>query len=370
MTDDEARETVEDAARDIEAALRVSLGKIIADIQKGVEPRTAVQTAMDSFQGEMAAVMAAGLSKLLQESIGTTEAMSITVGHVALSSHLYAEARAVSESVQGIVQRHVRGFQDARALARELFDGYNFREPDAEPLKLVPTNPRLPRYLRDALLSDSAVADDLSRAFARIQVDKLSTPALQAAYRQLLDTIDRLEATGVGKALLEKRINIAFFERVRYFAQRIAQTELHRAYAEREAELLMADEDVEFVQIRRAPGRHQPCICALLVGRNLYGLGAGIYPKAQAPVPPFHPFCFCIMSPRLDLTGKTAAPRDEGGDAYFLRRVGEPVSGYIMGSQAKRDRVLQGESAEDVANASKIPMYRIRKAADVAARAT
>jgi hypothetical protein len=358
MNEQEARELEQRAADAIDESVRVAFQKVIADIQAGVEPRTAVQNAMDGFSGEMAAIMADGLSKLLSESIGSREVTAITVGGVSLSRHLYAESRAVSESVQGIVQRHVRGFQDARALALELFQGYGFRQD--EPLKFNPTNQRLPKYLREALLSDQKTADELSLAFARIQVDKLSTPALQAAYRQLLDAIDKAEASGAGKLLLEKRINIAFYERVRYFAVRIARTELHRAYAAREVDLIMADVDIEYVQIRRAPGRQEPCICVLMTGRNLYKLGPGVYPKAKAPIPPFHPFCMCVMSPRLDLTGKTAAPRDDEGDAYFLRRVGEKEAGYIMGSQAKRDRVFAGASAESVANSGKDPLYMIR----------
>lgn len=363
MTPEEARQIEAAAAAEIEAAVEAAYVQVVSDIRRGTAPRDAVQAAMASFEGVMASEMAAGLSALLQETVGGTQAMAIVVGGVTLSRRLYAEAATVSNEVQGIVQRHVAGVQDARRLALELFEGYRFREPDAEPLQFNRNNEKLPRYLREALLTDDAVAADLSRAYAKVQVSGLSTPALRAAYTQLLEAIDRMEA-GSGDALLTKRIEIAFFERMRYFATRIAKTELHRAYAQREARLLLADADLDFVQIRRAPGRAQPCICVLFTGRDLYGLGPGVYPKANAPLPPYHPFCRCIMAPRFDLTGRTPRPMDEGGDAYFLRRLGEGVAGRVMGSRSKADEVLsRGVPAVVVVNRGRDPLYHVKTAA-------
>jgi hypothetical protein len=200
--------------------------------------------------------------------------------------------------------------------------------------------------------------DGLERALARMQVDNLSTPALKAAYSEALAALDALEG-GAGTKLLEKRLEVAFFERMRYFAARIARTELHRAYSDAEALRLMLDADVEFIQIRRTPGGGV-CICSLMTGRDLYGLGPGVYPKALAPRPPFHPHCRCVMSPRLDLTGKKAKEVNPDGDRYFLQRLDAPIAARIMGSQAKRDMVLRGTSAETVANSGRDPQYFIR----------
>lgn len=123
----------------------------------------------------------------------------------------------------------------------------------------------------------------------------------------------------------------------------------------------MDDRDVDFVQIRRAPGGAQePCICVLMTQRDRYGMGPGVYPKAQAPRPPFHPHCRCVMSPRLDLTGRKARQEDPNADAYFLDRIGETTAARVMGSKAKRDQVLAGTSAESVYNASIDPLYRVR----------
>lgn len=364
MTPEQERAEIDDAVKSIEAELRAAQARLMQLILAGDDPREAVAVVIASFSGEMEQTLREAFAAILRDAAGSASDVPFVIGQVSLSTKLYAEAVATGEVVRGIVQRQTRGFMDARSLALQLFEGYGFRDPEAEPLKLTPTNDRLPKYLREALLSDADIAGDMQRAFARIQVDGLSSQALRAAYTDLLNAIEGLES-GAGRALLMRKVEIAFFERMRYFASRIARTELHRAYAEREARLIMDDVDVEFVQVLRAPGRQQPCICVLFTGRDLYGLGPGVYPKRQAPLPPYHPFCMCVMSPRLDLTGREVPNRDEGGDAYFLNRLGESTAGRIMGSQAKADEVRRGRTAEDVANAGRNPAYRVKRAADV-----
>ncbi|MEY2656101.1 MAG: hypothetical protein RLZZ524_3129 [Pseudomonadota bacterium] len=359
MTPEQELALLDATVAGLDDELRDAFAELVKLIQGGMAPRDAVQQVMDSFQGTMAETMAVALSGILGQAVGATDVMELQVGAVSLSRKLWAESASVSETVQSVVTRHVQGFIDARRLALELFEGYGFRDPGAEPLRMNPTNPRLPEYMRRALLTDPKMRDGLERALARLQVDNLSTPALRAAYSEALAALDALE-DGAGTKLLEKRLEVAFFERMRYFAARIARTELHRAYSDAEALRLMLDADVEFIQIRRTPGGGV-CICSLMTGRDLYGLGPGVYPKALAPRPPFHPHCRCVMSPRLDLTGKKAKEANPDGDRYFLQRLDAPIAARIMGSQAKRDAVLRGTSAEAVTNSGRDPQYFIRR---------
>lgn len=366
MTPSEERARIDEAVEDIESALSAAYADMLAAIIAGQEPRAAVAAAMGSFTGAAESAMRAAFAEILAGAVGSASDVPIVVGAVSLSASLYAEAQATSEVVRGIVQKQAAGVQDARALALQLFEGYGFRDPAAEPLKMAPNNPKLPLYMREALLADDSVLGDMSRGFAKLQAGNLSTPALRAAYSELLAVIDSLDGGPKGQALLKRKLDVAFFERMRYFATRIARTELHKAYAEREVLIMRADPDIEFVQVRRSPGQNLPCICDLFSGRDLYGLGPGVYPKEQAPVPGYHPFCRCVLAPRLDLTGRTAKERDEGGDAYFLSRLGEGTAGRIMGSRAKADEVLQGNrTAEEVANASRNPAYRVRRAEEI-----
>jgi hypothetical protein len=123
--------------------------------------------------------------------------------------------------------------------------------------------------------------------------------------------------------------------------------------------ILMDDEAIQYVQVRRAPGG-EPCICSLFAGRDLYGLGAGVYPKAAAPMPPYHPFCRCVVSPRLDLNGRTAKDRDEAGNAYFLSRLDQSVAARVIGSRARLEQALKGTSPEAIANGGRDPLYWVR----------
>lgn len=349
MTPEQERALLAATAAGLDGDAREAFAELLDLIRAGTAPRDAVEQVMAGFADDVAGVLAGALSAVMAQSVGTESALQLRVGTVPLSSRLYAEAGDVAAVVQGVVDRHLRGFAEARALALQLFEGYGFRDPAAEPLKISRRNPALPRYLREALLTDPGLEGEFDRYLARLQVNGLTTPALRAAYSGVLDAIGGLEA-GDGQDLLEKRLRVAFYERVRYFAQRIAQTEIHRAFARRQAQELMDDADVEFVQIRRAPGRGEPCICVLYAGRDLYGLGPGVYPKARAPLPPFHPYCRCVVSPRLDLTGRRAQPEDAEADVYFLRSLGLRAGAQVMGSRAKLALVLEtGRTAEEVA---------------------
>jgi len=290
MTPTEQQKLLASLGADVEAEVLAAYNRAMELMRRGTAPRDAIQQVMDNFTGEYAGLMSEALSAVLQQSVGTASVLAIQVGQVSLSRRLYAEAQDVSNVVQGIVQRHVAGMQDARRLALELFEGYNFRDPAAEPLQINRRNRDLPRYLREVILTDDRLEREVAKAMAKIQVDDLTTPALRAAYSGVLEALDDL-TDGVARDVLEKRLKVAFFERVRYFAERIARTELHKAYAEREASILLDDEEIEYVQVRRSRTGKDPCICSLITGRDQYGLGTGVYPKAVAPNPPFHPFC-------------------------------------------------------------------------------
>ena len=364
MTPTQERALLEATAKGLDDDIRQAFERLIQLIRDGTAPRDAVQQVMQSFSQEYAKLLSDALSGVLAMSIGTDAAMALEIGTVQLSARLYAQSQTVAQVVQGVADRHLRGFADARALALELFEGYAFRPPDAEPLQFRPGNSKLPKYLREALLADDGIQGDMTRAFARLQVNNLRTEALRAAYTEALAALDDMQ-TGKGAALLEKRIKTAFYERMRYFANRIAQTEIHRAYMKREAKILMDDDEVEFVQIRRAPPSDNVCICSLFAGRDRYGLGKGVYPKRAAPVPPFHPHCRCVISPRLDLTGRKEQPADPEADRYFLRSVGQSMAQRIAGSQDKLDRVMRSGDATEVYNAGIPPAYQVRALASV-----
>ena len=363
MTPAEERALLDATAADLDDEVRASYERLVELIRAGVAPRDAVQQVMESFKGPMADTLAGALSAVMAQSVGAEAVLAMEVGGIQLSARLYAATTAYGEAVAGIVRAHVAGFADARALALQLFEGYGFRDAAAEPLQLWPGNSALPRYLREALLDDAGIAGEMARALARIQADGLTTPALRAAYSELLAALDGIEA-GAGEALLARGRRTAYFERMLYFANRIAQTEIHRAYMAREVLQQRDDAEIEYVQVRMNPSHPAPDICDYYSGLDKYGLGRGVYPKGSAPVPPFHPHCRCVLSPRLDLTGRRARERDGAEQGYF-HGLGLQEGARVAGSRDKLEQVLRGADPRAVHNSGTDPLYQVRLAREV-----
>ena len=165
---------------------------------------------------------------------------------------------------QQIIEQHLQGLHDARELRKALYEGYDFQK---DPLKVVKP---LPKYLQ--------------AEFDKFKAAALKTPALRAAY---LEAIRKAEA-GAGMDAMEKALRIAFYKRNRYLANRIARTELHRNYTDRVARELMEENQIEYVQIRLSSKHPKTNICDRHAKLDAWGLGPGVYPKADAPKPPFH----------------------------------------------------------------------------------
>lgn len=287
------------------------------------------------FANEFYKLLRDEFKKALYESLGDLKIQDYPVGRIKISDKLFHHAHSTSLIVRRIVQQHANDFQIARNLALQLFEGYDFKD---DPLKI---KKQLPKYL--------------TRPLARLQAKRLKTPALKAAYLQLIDKIEQ----GAGFDALEKVLRIAFYERNRYFANRIAQTELHRSYTDKRARELMADADVEYIQLRLSKKHPNTDICDLYAKMDKYGLGPGVYPKDSAPKPPFHPHCLCDAVPRIDIFDKTPKEK-QNAESAFIRSKTKADGAAIAGSFAKRKRVLDGENIIDIQNDGKDPLYHLK----------
>lgn len=362
MTPEQERALLDITALGIRKELDEAYVKFLKLLDRGVAPRDAVKQVMDSFTGKYAELLSTGFSAILSRSVGSSSVQAMEVAGVALSEKLYREAAVVSEIVAGIIEDHIDGWHDVRKLALELYEGYGFRA--EEVLRVTPRNRLLPKYLREELLVDASIRGDLARHFANIQASRLRTPNLKAAYMEYLDAIEK----GRGKKLLQRRLSVVFHERMRYFANRIAQTELHRSYVYRQARELMDDKDVVWVQYRLGPGHPKTDICDLWAQQNRYGLGPGVYPKEECPVSPQHPYCRCVISPRLDIPATAKARLNKNSEREYLRSLDKKDAALVMGGQVKRDLVLSGKSAVTVWNMNKDPLYRTQTVGEIVRR--
>ena len=174
---------------------------------------------------------------------------------------------------------------------------------------------------------------------------------LRAAYSEAFEAWK----DGAGQDALRRKLQIAQREKNRYFANRIAQTELARAHQARVAAEFMADETIDVLEVRINPRHPRADICDVQHARaNLFGLGPGCYPKARTPRPPYHSFCWCRVRSRLDLEA-VGAREVPGGEVAYLRSLSPDEAGRVMGSKARAARVMDGASVEAVTNAGKDP---------------
>jgi hypothetical protein len=322
-------------------AAEVAFIALIEKIRAGASPQTALDAIMKEFNAEAIEGFREALSAILETALGTKDIKAYKVGGVRLADALYANSKAVSATTKLIIENHLQGVHDARKLAKALYEGYNFQD---DPLKIVKA---LPKYLQ--------VEFDQFRAAA------LKTPALRAAY---LEAIRKAES-GAGMDALEKVLRRAFYERNRYYANRIARTELHRNYTDQQARELMSEDRIQYVQWKLSGKHPHRDICNLHAELDKYGLGPGVYPKEDAPKPPSHPHCLCTLTPKIDLSPKRQPKERPGAERAYLRSLPAKEARDVAGSYEKRRQVLEeGKTLEAIYNEGQDELYRWKRVGD------
>jgi len=325
----------------VQQAAGQAFRRLLDLIRQGHVPRAAIDQVMREFNADTLSGFREAFSAVLESSLGVKALKSWPVGGVKLSQRLYQNAQQVSATAKTIIEQHLKGLHNAQELRKALYDGYNFQQ---DPLNVIKP---LPKYLQVE--------------FDRFKAAQLKTPALRAAY---LEAIRKAEA-GAGMDAIEKKLRIAFYERNRYFANRIARTELHRAYTDQQARELMEQDRIQYVQIRLSSKHPKTDICNYHAKVDLYGLGPGVYPKAEAPKPPFHPHCYCLTAPRIDLINPK--PKfNPNAERTFLRTLPAKEAAQVAGSFEKRRCILEDkESLEGIYNEGKDELYKWRRMGDI-----
>lgn len=316
-------------------------------LREGESPRDAIKAVSETFAGEYFSELSTAFSAVLQENVGMATIKAWPVGEVDLSERLYTHLDEVNAVTRGLIADHVKGFVQARTLAMQIYEGYEFK---TDPLKV---KAKLPKYLREAL-DDPAVSQGFAQIVGRIRASALKTPALKAAY---LQAIDALEA-GVGENRLKRLTRVAWYERNRYFANRIAQTELHRAYSNQVASELMEDDEAVWVKVQMSRTHPRVDICDYHAGLNAWGQGPGVYPKAKAPKPPFHPFCRCTVRPAYELDAEAEQVERQDAPQAFMQGRSDYDQRLIAGSRDRLQRFRDGESLEAIYNGATKSTYK------------
>lgn len=130
---------------------------------------------------------------------------------------------------------------------------------------------------------------------AQAYVDRLGdngapNQRLKAAYQRVIDATEK----GSEKAM-QNAIERAIDNKARYNAERVARTETARAWGQTQFNKMLGDDDVIGYRWELSSRHPNFDICDFNSTANLYGMGAGVYPKDSGPSYPAHPHCTCNM---------------------------------------------------------------------------
>jgi hypothetical protein len=264
------------------------------------------------------------------------ERLPWTPDNMPLSQRLHGASATMRQRIVSEIDGALAQGGNWKAIAKNLYDGYGF------PTTI--NSAALPTYL-DELLKASRTMDNgaelraaLRKANRQIKLlgqDGAPNQALKAAYRQIVRAVE----SGSDKRI-DNAVRVGVEEKSRYHAERIARTEIARAWSEG----FWAEHGPEELTVAVAwklSSRHPIYdICDFHAHANLYGLGPGVYPKDRAPRLPAHPHCTCHLSPVFD--GEVGQP--DVDPQHVLRRGADFLRG-LDDYERQRLLTIEGEKA-------------------------
>lgn len=177
---------------------------------------------------------------------------------------------------------------------------------------------------------------------ARRNIEKLNSRALKAAYNQIIDAIE-----DGNERLIEKAVHTATQEKTRYFAERIARTEMSRAYFDGFLAKYLDDPDVVAFKLHLSKSHPNTDICDLYAEADLFGMGKGIFPKDQLPDYPFHPNCMCRWEPIIrgsrKLKSENPKPQFKGSIDAYLKRLSNGSRQQLLGVNGAKEYAKTGK---------------------------
>lgn len=272
-------------------------------IKKGLSPAEAVDKAMKDVGFKSYVAKAVKDTMLSSAVIGTgsfsmAKTLPLTAAWdpsgMTLSEKLHGASKVMRRRIIDTIQYQLKEGRSVIESARALYDGYNTTNN-------IVQKQELPKYLKNIVnfsrRSDLSAKDaaNLQRLVRRAQriTDRMSehgepNRALKTSYKELLDAANTYSDRAFTRA-----IKTAVEEKSRYVAERIARTESARAWYDGFRATTINDPNVaayRWVESNRHPTED---ICDENAKTDKYGLGAGVFPKDQAPELPAHPHCLC-----------------------------------------------------------------------------
>lgn len=250
-----------------------------------------------------------------------------TADGVSLSARLHAAGRDMRAKILTIAGHSLKNGADWKAAALALYDGYG-RGGAVPEQEIARYMSRLRRWTPENHEEQAALARTALRNINRLAKNGAPNTALKSAYNKLLEA-----AKNGSEKAFKNALYVAVNEKSRYVAERIARTEAARAWADGFFSRTLGDREVIGYKWNLSSRHPVYDICDLYAGADMYGLGAGIYPKDSVPPLPAHPHCLCYLSEVYRGEAELSARRDNVGGA---------VEGWLSGQSPKRRQQLLG----------------------------
>lgn len=293
-----------------------------------------VGTAQDALGQEMAKDLPA--AALLEALSNPWDGSGLT-----LSEKIHGASNTMLNDVITTVRKQIHLNKTVKDTAQALYDGYKSGH--------VVREQQLPQYLDELTrwtrrsrenLSQEELKD-LQRAIRKVKYqaddlvdDRATYNHFRTSLRELMDKMEH----GSEKAA-QRALQAAIEEKSRYVAERIARTEAARARYD--AFIARYGEDDSVAAYRWKLGSRHPAedICDMYAHADLYGLGAGVFPKDQAPLNPAHPHCLCHYAPvyASELKGKKRSDNVEGRGNAWLKRQPLHIRQAILGVKGEQE---------------------------------
>lgn len=306
-------------------------------IKKAYQEFPVMENAQEEIKDLLASEAVSGYGASLPTAIVTNALVNMpwAPDGLILSERTTKGNKAILQIVKQVLIEQRRKGASYKKAALSLFDGY--KKGGIIPKQEIPEfMTKLYKLSVGEGYRDASYRAELRRI--QSQLNRMNTPSLRVAYHQLVKAIDTRNDEA-----LQKAIYTATQERTRYFAERIARTELRRAYID--GFLARYDNDPTVVAYKwRMSGAHPVFdICDVYANADLYGLGKGIYPKDKVPLLPVHPHCICYLMPVRDLKGKKVIDKVEQGGREYINSLPLRKRRQLLGIHGEK-AVNAGES--------------------------
>lgn len=282
------------------------------------------------FQGiEVGGQSAVAVASITQ----TSEYYLYTNFHVGtLSARLHGAANSMQQTVNNVLTTHIKNQTTWKRVQKSL-NKANVSIGDVP--KWLTELEQAATYFGSGSKEAQTALKKAKRALSKLRPDR----DLRKAYQRAVEAVER---TNFDAIALKNAMKKAVVSKISYNNERIARSELGRAYNDAFWRRVKDDPEITLVRSVLSSGHKIPDQCDHIAEVDAFGLGAGVYPADKAYSIPYHSNCLCMYEPiirHIDdrRRGRFSQERYEQGLDNFtpsmqrtIKGMGEPKNPHAL----------------------------------------